>query len=195
MPKFVIPKADAEEPRGSGGSDLFPEGVWRGKVEVVRIAEAHAEPKSGPAFCLSPGAEWGEVASVQIGDIEPVIMSQPDVGNRKFFDDQLLLSEMFPGGVIVSWDEPTGSDEENWRFDQTRRRLTNLALAVNAVENDGNGGVGPVEHFGDLLRESSEDGKGLAGTVVAFEIAHRTYKTKAGEKGKAHFLKSYMPGQ
>jgi hypothetical protein len=193
MPKFVIPRADAEQPNKGGGSDLFPKGVWQGTIEVTRIAEAVREPRSGPVFCLSEGAEYGEVGSVQIGGITAVVKDQPDVGQRKFFDDQLLLSESFTGGTVVQWDEPTGSDDENWRFDQTRRRLTNLALALGTTEDDGNGGVGPVENFGDLFREAVVEGQGISGMQVTFEVDHRTYKTKTGEKGTAHFLKVYLP--
>lgn len=181
MAKFRIPVTEAENPAGSG--DLpFPVGTWKGVIEEIRIAEVVAGSDEGPQFLFSDGGRTALVASIQLGSISPFIEGQPDVGERKFFDDLFLLR--FDD---FAWDEPQAG-EPTWRLEQTRRRLTNLALALNAVDGD-EGGVGPVDSFGDMIIN-----KELEGMEVMFEVAHRKGTSKkTGEKTVYPFIKTYLP--
>lgn len=162
--KFRIPVEQAEEPTAGLGDDLFPEGTWKARIEKVRTQEVRrGEPadwmlqQDGEYF-----ADYAEVASIQLGGFEPLLEDQEDPGNRKFFDDRFYLQ--FDD---VRWDEASEAEMERYpRFGRTRRRLTNLAMAVGASENTG-GGVGPVSEFDEILTATdSEDGEGLAGVEV-----------------------------
>lgn len=173
MPKFKIPQEQADSPNEGLGDDLFPEGTWRGRIEQVRSNEVHqGEPadwmltNDGDYF-----AQYAEVASIQLGGIEPLTEDSPDVGNRKYFDDRLYLQ--FDD---VRWDEATEEQLEQYpQFKRTRRRLTNLAQAVGASENTG-GGVGPVDEFDEILGSTDADsGDGLAGVEVFFTTEQYDY--------------------
>jgi hypothetical protein len=193
MAKFMIPTAEADAPVGSGASSgPFPEGTWKGRIEVVRINDVFIGG-GGPEFVLynkksePPVAQRAEVASIQLGGITPVLDGQDEVGNRKFFDELLILSM-----DEHLWDEPS-EEEPSWKLEQTRRRLTNLAVAVGAAETDGNGSTGPVDDFGEMLRASAEEGEGISGCDVIFEVYHERFTRKGGEGGVREHIRAYLP--
>ena len=184
MARFKIPQQQAETPVQSGDTP-FPEGVFRGVIDEIRVQAVHRGAGEGPEFILTDRdgnvlADNAVVASIQIGSNEPELEGGPEVGERKFFDDLLVLDM-----DKYSWDQPV-EDEPSWRLDQTRRRLTNLALALDLVESDEEG-VGPIDNFDDLLRNGE-----LEGMEVVFEVAHRKVK-RDGETRVYPFLKAYMP--
>lgn len=194
--KFVVPRDEAEMPtrQGSGEDYLWPEGLWAGEIEAVRINIAQRSPagNSGPHWLLSEGAVAGKVASIQLGSTEPLGGQEP-AGGRKFFDERILLEEVYPDETVRRWDEPT--EDENWMFEQTRRRLTNLALAIGAVEESPEG-VSPSDGFEDVLEATTAEGGGLHGTGITFEVFHKKAKKADPETGKKKTyanLKAYYP--
>lgn len=180
---FKIPRSQAENPN-PGGDWIPDEGLWAGVIEEVRIQEVRIDEEGGPVFVLrGAGGEVvnreAEVASIQIGDLQPLDGQDP-AGNRKIFDDLIMLSA--DGREWI--DDPV--EGENWRLNQARRRLTNLALALDLVEEDGDF-VYPSPDF----VESLQDG-GLKGEEVEFEIRHRTFKRRDGSEGVAAEIVRYV---
>lgn len=188
MATFRIPKSDAENPTPDRQQD-FPEGTWSGVVEAVRIRTIRRGDNAD--FLLKEKGEYfaeeAEIGSIQIGQAEAVLEGQEDPGNMKHFDENIYFSI---DGVV--WDDPEVDPANmNWRFEASRRRLTNLALAVDAVEEDGDS-VGPVDHFDTLLRETdAESGGGLYGSSVLFEVYHRRFKRRDGTPGAEPVTRRY----
>jgi len=198
MTNFRIPLEVAERGTGGGGGDWTPEeGIWRGQIEATYINPVASTDDGGPKFVLqSKGAfvaQQAEVGSIQIGNLQPTEDGQSDPGNRKFFDELLIFSA--DGTEWTS--EPT--EGELWRLDQTRNRLTNLALALNdveTVEEDGVTFVTPSNEFADDLRNTltGDDGRsnGLAGAEVMFEIVHENFKRRDGSDATRAKISKYI---
>lgn len=205
---FKIPTQEAEAPNARSGDDLFPEGTWRGRIQQTRISEIR--PGDNNDFLLEFGRgdgarsyEYAEIASIQLGEIEALLEDQEDVGRQKFFDEKIVLQV-----DDHRWDDPSVDIEEHWPLRKTRRRLTNLAMAVGAAENS-DGSVGPTVEFDELFTATdAESGSGLAGAEVFFTTKHRggTYWVDAAgnlvdaddpaaeeeREWKKHYLDSYQ---
>lgn len=197
---FRIPVQEAQEGNQPAETDdLFPEGVWRGVIEEVRVNEIR--PGDPAEFILQPGdlsLEFASVASIQIGQIEAQLEDQPDVGNRKFFDRGYYDKGIYLQTDSVRWDRANPDEvEKYWPLQRTRTHLTNLAMAVPNLSENSDGAVGPVEDFHELLLNTSEENGGLHGTEVYFTVRHRggTF-TPEGESEpvtwKKHYIEKYQ---
>lgn len=186
MTMFLIDESAVDTMQGGGGSDLFPRGSWDGALEETRVRTIY--PGDPADFLLKVSkevtADSVEVVSFRFGDFRPVLEGQPNVGQRKFFTDDLVLSYEV-GGSEYHWLRP--SDDDAPRLSYTRRHLTNLARAIGLVEREGNK-IGPSEQF---VGGISNEGEGINGSRAVLQVDHRSFKKRDGSKGEAHFVASY----
>jgi len=190
MAKFIIPQ-DVVEAEGGNRDDVFPKGLWQGTIEVVRIREIH-QGEGGDFFLQQKGeyfADSCEVASIQIGENTALEEDQPDIGQMKYFEDNIILS--YDG---LNWDEYENvEDDPRWRLSQTQLRLTKLAAALGLTD-ESEDGVGPVDHFDELFRSTSDEpAEGLNGMGIRFKVFHRTFKKRDGSQGKEAQTAQYYP--
>ena len=191
MPKFIIPNEVVESESGQR-DDVFPKGTWEGTIEKLHLrtitqgegGDFFLKTKEGVYF-----AEECEVANLQVGEVVAVLDGQPNIGGMKYFESDIFLS--FDG---VNWDDYVPVEEDDrWRLRQTQLRLTKLAKALGLVE-EGAEGVGPVDEFGNFLRDTTES-TGLGGMRVRFKVNHRTFKKRDGTEGKQALTAQFYPAE
>lgn len=197
MALFTIPTETVEkEPQNF---DAFPEGIWEGTIEVCRVREIFdgdggdffLKDKEGSNF-----AEKCEVGSLQIGSNTAVLEGQPDIGEMKFFLENLILSF-----DELNWDAFHNVEgDKRWQLGSTQLRLTKLAHALGLTEEE-DGGVGPVENFDELLRTTNNvdpdtgipAASGLNGLKVRFKVYHRKFTRRDGTPGKQAMVAQFYP--
>lgn len=192
MTGFKIPKTLAEKgftgrsefdwaPKESGG-----EAIWIGTIEKVRISEVPNAEGKGPTFVLSVGAKSAEVASIQIGSIEPTADGQANPGKQKYFDDLIMLSE---DGVSFNSELP---EKCNWRLNRAQGKLGNLAYALGLTDDVGDDVI-PADNFEELFRTTDIDSNsGLAGQRVMFRVTRREFKKKDATDGVEFVLSGFL---
>lgn len=174
--RFKVPSAVAEAPR-SGSKRIPPEGIWKAPITEVRVRELH---RGDPGDFLIE-SDTGKTASLQLGGpLTPLADGQDDPGQMPMFDEYVLQDGDF------RWDDAELPKGAPGRLYFTRKGLTNLALALGLTESDGNGAVGPIEDFHDMLISGE-----IKGQKVAFQIVHETFKRRNGEDGIKAIVEAY----
>ena len=193
MAGFRIPKTLAEQGfTGGRDFDWAPDGeaTWIGTIEQVRVQEVAASDDRGPRFVLeSKGAQIAqraEVSSIQIGSILPADEGLESPGNRKFFDELVVLS--MDGRSFAEELE----DGAPGRLRYSQGHLGNLAHALGLTDLDGDYVV-PVENFEDLYRTTDlSANSGLAGQRVMFRVKKDAFTNAKGEEKTRYEIKNFM---
>lgn len=191
MTTFRIPKSLAEQGMtGRSDFDWAPlpngEAVWIGTIETVRIRPVSASDEGGPKFVLRPNERTAEVASIQIGDIEPAEEGLSSPGRQKFFDETIILSV---DGQSFFEELP---EDVNGRLKYAQYHLGNLAHALGLTDEVGED-VTPVENFEELFRATdAETAGGLTGQRVMFRVKRDEFKRRDGTPGLKYELKAFL---
>jgi len=167
-----------EELQPPSGFEFEP-GWYEATVEAFRF-QALKQGEGGD-FLLSENAQDGEALSIQVGELQP-LEGQADPGARKFFlpseRDSFLLRNGERTWFMDNVELAQAGDNKLWNLVGTQRLLTGFAIAMGAVESDGNGGYDPVSNYPQLLQDEAFTGRRLR-----FRVQHRPWKSKAGKSG------------
>lgn len=165
MASIIIPAANIESLRGEASDFEFGEGAYEGTFETFEIKDLPAARDGSPfaGYATTDGTRL----SVRLGNLVP-LEGQENPGNRKLFLD-IVLSD---GEHNLSNVDVAARDVPHWQLQKSARTLANLAMALGATHDVGDGNLAIDEAFLDSFVEGA-----YTGQKIGFVLYNRTAKS------------------